>query len=281
MPEMPEVETIRRDLQLAVLGKGIRTVKIWTSRLVKNPQKEFLSVLEKNRFEKISRRGKLLYFELAYGDKTLLIHLKMSGQLISELPGGLIVGEESGLPNKHTHVSIYFADSSVLHFNDIRTFGYLQLVGENELKKKLSGFGLEPLTPDFKPGEFGRLFESAGICVKALLLNQQKVAGIGNIYADEICHRARIRPDRASLSLDKHEIKRLFNSCQAILRDAIAKRGTTFSNYVDAKGNKGGYFKYLKVYNREGERCYRCGDDRIVKIRVAGRGTHLCENCQK
>lgn len=281
MPELPEVETIRKDLQFAVLGKGIRSVKIWTPRLVKNDPKEFIKHLENNRFEQIDRKGKLLMFQLAYGDQTLMIHLRMTGQLISELPGGLVVGDAAELPNKHTHVSIYFADGSVLHFNDIRTFGYLHLAGEDDVKKALSRFGIEPLSPGFVYKRFEELFLGRKGIVKSILLDQQKIAGIGNIYADEICHRARIRPDRDISSLKPGDIKRLFNACQTVIREAVTKRGTTFSNYVDGKGNKGGYSKYLKVYNRKGERCHRCGDDRIVKIRVAGRGTHLCENCQK
>ncbi len=275
------METIRKDLQFAVLGKGIRSVKIWTPRLVKNDHKEFIKHLENNRFDKIDRKGKLLMFQLAFGDQTLMVHLRMTGQLISELPGGLVVGDGDELPGKHTHVSIYFSDGAVLHFNDIRRFGYLHLVDEKEVGQVLSKFGLEPLTPEFTWENFQNLFKNRKGVLKSFLLNQQRVAGIGNIYADEICHRARVRPDRRIESLSMAEIKRIFNACQVVLREAVEKRGTTFSNYVDGKGNKGGYSKYLKVYNREGERCSRCGDDRIQKIRLAGRGTHFCENCQK
>lgn len=281
MPELPEVETIRKDLQFAVLGKGIRSVKVWTPRLVKNEPKEFIKQLENNRFDRIDRKGKLLMFQLAFGDKTLMIHLRMTGQLISELPGGLIVGDGDKLPNKHTHVSIYFADGAILHFNDIRTFGYLYLADEDDVETALSKFGIEPLCEDFVYDKFEELFSGRKGIVKSVLLDQQKIAGIGNIYADEICHRARIRPDRDSSTLKSGDIKRLFNACQIVIRDAIAKRGTTFSNYVDGSGNKGGYSKYLKVYNREGERCHRCGDDRIKKMHLAGRGTHFCDNCQK
>lgn len=278
---MPEVETIRKDLQLAVLGKGIRAVKIWTPRLVKNDVNEFINALEKNRFEKILRRGKLLLLETAYGDKTLLVHLRMTGQLICEMPGGLVVGSGDDLPNKHTHVSFYFADGSILHFNDIRTFGYFYLADEAGLNKALTKFGIEPLTPGFTHENFQAVIKESRGVLKSLLLNQQKIAGIGNIYADEICYRAKIRPDREVQSLQTADIKKLFNAAQAVMREAISKRGTSFSDYVDGKGNKGGYSKYLKVYNREGERCYRCGDDRVKKIRLAGRGTHFCENCQK
>jgi len=286
MPELPEVETIRRDLQYAILGKGIRKVEVLTGRCLKGEQKEFISTLEGNRFEKIRRRGKLLFFELAYGDKTLLIHLKMTGQLICQIPGGLIVGGHpmakiDDLPNQYTHIALHFADESVLYFNDVRTFGYLQLANEVQTASALAKFGIEPLTIDFTWEAFEQLFKKRKTSIKSLLLNQQVIAGIGNIYADEICYRAKIRPDRTVDTLTKSEKKRIFTACNTILEQAVAKRGTTFSHFVDAAGKKGGYIDYLKVYQREGERCFRCGDDYIVKIKHAGRGTHFCESCQK
>ncbi len=286
MPELPEVETIRRDLQYAILGKGIRKVEALTGRCLKNDEKEFISVLEGNRFEQVRRRGKLLFFELAYGDKTLLIHLKMTGQLICQIPGGLIVGGHpmakiDELPNQYTHIAIHFADESILYFNDIRTFGYLHLANEVQTATALSKFGIEPLTLDFTWEAFENLFERRKTSLKALLLNQQVIAGIGNIYADEICYRAKILPDRLVNMLTRPEKKRLFTACNTILEQAVAKRGTTFSNFVDASGKKGGYIDYLKVYGREGERCDRCGDDYIQKTKLAGRGTHFCVSCQK
>jgi formamidopyrimidine-DNA glycosylase len=286
MPELPEVETIRRDLQYAILGKGIRKVDLHTGRCLGSDQKEFVKTLEGNRFERIDRRGKLLQFTLAYGDKTMLVHLKMTGQLLCEIPGGLIVGGHpmakiDDLPNKYTHISFHLADGTILHFNDVRTFGYIKLVDETGLKETLSKFGLEPLHPDFTKEKFAALFQKRKTNLKAFLLNQQLIAGIGNIYADEICYRAKVRPDRPVNSLSKSEINRLHTATAAILDQAVKKRGTTFSNYVDASGKKGGYYSKLKVYNREGERCHRCGDDYIEKMIVAGRGTHYCGNCQK
>lgn len=286
MPELPEVETIRRDLQYAILGKGIRHVQLHTGRCVDSDPLEFVELLQGNRFESIERRGKLLIFNLAYGDKTLLIHLKMTGQLLCEIPGGLIVGGHpmakiDELPNAYTHASIALADGTVLHFNDVRTFGYLKLVSEEEKQVALSKFGIEPLTEGFTQDEFMNLLEKRRSNIKGLLLNQQLIAGIGNIYADEICHRARIHPTRTVNTLSPSEKKRVFSATEAILQKAVEKRGTTFSNYVDASGKKGGYLPYLRVYQKEGERCERCGDDRIEKIVVAGRGTHYCPSCQR
>lgn len=286
MPELPEVETIRRDLQYALLGKGIRGVKLHTGKCVEQSQQLFEQTLLNNRIESIHRRGKLLYFDLAFGDKTLLVHLKMTGQLICQIPGGLIVGGHpqakiDDLPNQYTHVSVTFADESVLHFNDVRTFGYVKLVDDQELSEILNRFGREPLSHNFSFEYFASLFSKRTTSIKAFLLNQSLIAGIGNIYADEICHRARIHPSRSVKSLSIQEKKKIHSAIVTILDKAVAKRGTTFSNYVDASGKKGGYMPLLKVYNKKGERCHRCGDDYIKKIVVAGRGTHFCANCQK
>jgi len=286
MPELPEVETIRRDLQYVVTGKGVRSVDVFTPKIVGGNAKAFIAALTGNRIDSLGRRGKLLICTLGYGKQTLLIHLKMTGQLLCEIPGGLIVGGHPAakiddLPNEYTHVGLTFSDQTKLYFNDVRMFGYLRLAGQDELERVLNGFGIEPLTPAFTWDAFARVFANRRAPLKSLLLNQALVAGIGNIYADEICYQARLRPDRSAADLSLMDLKRLYSACTRILGQAVKKRGTTFSNYVDASGKKGGYFEFLKVYNRKGERCFRCGDDRIVKTRVAGRGTHLCESCQR
>jgi formamidopyrimidine-DNA glycosylase len=285
MPELPEVETIRRDLQFALLGKGIRSALFPTGKCITQTEKQLRELLEGNRFESVRRRGKLLIFDLAFGDKTLLVHLKMTGQLICHIPGGLIVGGHpqaniDDLPNKHTHAVIALADKTTLYFNDVRTFGYFKLVSDEELEVVLNKFGHEPLEEAFTFLLFDELFKKRTTSIKAFLLNQQVIAGIGNIYADEICYRAKVHPGRPVNTISLPERKRLFTAIKKILDQAVSKRGTTFSDYVDASGNKGGFFPYLKVYNQEGERCHRCGDDYIEKIKLAGRGTHFCRSCQ-
>ena len=285
MPELPEVETIRRDLEHAVLGKKITDVEILTPRLVKGVITSFRSALQGNQFTEVSRRGKLLFFSISGGDKTLLVHLKMTGQLVCQIPGGIIVGGHPSakiedLPNKYTHVCFEFEDYSRLFFNDVRTFGYLKMVDEDEKRDVLKRFGLEPLTSDFTWENFSQLMAGRRGVLKAILLNQQILAGIGNIYADEICFRAKLKPDRKADTLTKQEVKRLFNACQNIMSQAVEKRGTTFSNFVDASGRKGGYYPYLKVYNHSGENCARCKNGTIHKMRLAGRGTHYCTSCQ-
>lgn len=285
MPELPEVETIRRDLQRAILGKEIINVQTPTKRLVKNDLITFLAHLVGNSFTAIHRRGKLLYAQLSGSDHVLLLHLKMTGQLICQLQQGLIVGGHpsakiDNLPNQYTHIIFEFEDNTRLYFNDVRTFGYAKIVSPVELEAVLAAYGPEPLSDDFSWQYFSALFQKRRTSIKSVLLNQALIAGIGNIYADEICFRAKVRPDRSASSLTRDECKRLYNASRFIIKQAVLKRGTTFSNYVDAAGKKGGYMAYLKVYDREKRLCLRCEEVVIKKTVVAGRGTHYCERCQ-
>ncbi len=285
MPELPEVETIRRDLERVLLGKEIRDVTVRTKRLVRADQVEFLAHLIGNHFVRIARRGKLLQFFLANSDRVLHIHLKMTGQLICHVPGGLIAGGHpsakiDALPNVYTHVVFAFEEDTTLFFNDVRTFGYVALLDAAGHEAALSKFGPEPLAVDFDWLSFQPLLKGKR-SIKAVLLDQSVIAGIGNIYADEICFRALVRPQRRTDTLTREEKKRLYNAMRSVITKAVEKRGTTFSHFVDAAGKKGGYMPYLKVYGRKGERCERCGSTAIVKTVVAGRGTHFCPLCQK
>ncbi len=292
MPELPEVETIRKDLERVVLHKTISDIEVYLERVVRTDFLRFIATLQDNHFVRIHRTGKLLQFELAHGD-FLLTHLKMTGQLICQLPesanalnAGLIVGghpmaDIDNLPNKYTHVEFTFDDGTKLFFNDVRTFGYLELVSKEEREERVKKFGIEPLPENFLLEDFKKIFSKKKTSVKALLLNQQLISGIGNIYADEICFRAKVMPDVSAQEVTSAQLKRLFNATQNILQKAVQKRGTTFSDYVDAQGKKGGYLPYLKVYQREGKLCLRCEEVKIEKIKVAGRGTHFCPNCQR
>ncbi len=284
MPELPEVETIRRDLERVLLGKDITDVSIRNKRLVRGDQVTFLAHTIGNQFSRITRRGKLLQFHLAHSDQVLHIHLKMTGQLICQIAGGFIAGGHpsakiEALPNEYTHVIFTFEDGTVLYFNDVRTFGYVALMSPQSHAEALAKFGPEPVDEALTSSAFQEAL-SGKRSVKAVLLDQSVIAGIGNIYADEICFRALILPQRRVDTLSRQEKKRLYNAMRSIIKLAVEKRGTTFSNFVDAAGKKGGYMDYLKVYGRKGERCIRCGSTPISKIVVAGRGTHYCALCQ-
>lgn len=286
MPELPEVETIRRGLADNILKKNIATVKIRTSHLVRNDDDYFISSLKNQSFHQIGRVGKLLIFKLSDGQNWLLVHLKMTGQLIYQQGDKLVAGGHNWpiidtLPNKYSHIIFDFTDGSRLFFNDMRQFGYLELVDQEGHKTARQKFGIEPGQADFTWQNFQNIFKNRRGLLKPLLLNQQLISGIGNIYADEICFRAKVRPDRLAYTLKEKEIRALFLATEYIIAKAIAKRGTTFSDYRDSNNEQGNFVRFLKVYGRHGKKCLRCRQTDIKKIKLGGRGTHYCPHCQK
>ena len=287
MPELPEVETIRQDLKQKILNKTISQIIVKKNKIIRNPIAFFQKNLLKNQFINIDRRGKLLIFLLKKPEIYLLIHLKMTGQLIYKIKNTIIAGghpvphQTESLPNKHTHVIISFNDKSKLFFNDLRQFGYLQLATKQQLKTILNKYGIEPLTKNFTFSSFKQIFTNKKTNLKNILLNQQIIAGIGNIYADEICFDAKIDPRTLAKNLPDSQIKNLFLSTQKIIKLAIKHRGTTTNNYRDGAGKKGNFSQFLKVYGRTNQKCLGCHKTKIKKIKLAGRGTHYCQFCQK
>ncbi|HBA36932.1 TPA: bifunctional DNA-formamidopyrimidine glycosylase/DNA-(apurinic or apyrimidinic site) lyase [Candidatus Falkowbacteria bacterium] len=304
MPELPEVETIRRDLAAKVVGRKIMSVHILSPKSAA-PNAVFLKKnLLGRKIIRLERRGKLLIFALSpstdlLGSKSdsadyLLIHLKMTGQLIyvdkkDSLAGGHSLSAQAKslaeavggtLPNRHTRAIIGFSQGARLFFNDLRRFGYLKLVGAAELAKILqNNYGPEPLTAAFSLTAFQSALTGRKTKIKALLLNQKIIAGLGNIYADETLWLARIHPERRAGALSAVEAKKLWRAINRIIGRAIEYRGTTFNNYVDAGGRQGNFFGFLKVYGRAGKRCPACRTT-IVKSKIVGRGTHYCPHCQ-
>ena len=285
MPELPEVETIRRDLLKKVVNKKISNISILNKKTVRNKQDFFLRALKGNKITDIKRTGKLIIFQL---DKNgyLLTHLKMTGQLVYKKKGKITAGGHSllqgglDLPNKHTRVRIDFADKSILFFNDMRLFGYMEIVDSEKLRAVLDRFGIEPLTPNYTLEKFINIFKNRRTSLKSILLNQNLIAGLGNIYADESCFQAGIRPDRKAVSLNSKEIKKLYQAIKIVLKKALKNRGTTFNNYVDSDGQSGNFVDKLKVYGRAGEACKNCRN-KLKRIKLAGRSTVFCEKCQK
>jgi formamidopyrimidine-DNA glycosylase len=291
MPEMPEVETIRRDLS-ALLGKKITALKILSPKSASHSAAFFEKSLLGNKLIKVDRRGKLLILSISNG-LFLLIHLKMTGQLIYQSKNLKVVGGHSlssgsyeksvggKLPNKHTRAIFNFSSGGVLYFNDLRKFGYLKLVKKDELEKILkNNYGPEPLSSEFTAEKLKKIFKTRKTNIKAVLLNQKLISGLGNIYVDEALFAAKIRPTRPANKIKPKEIERLVKETNKLIKFAIKHRGTTFSNYVDSKGKKGNFSQFLKVYGRGKEKCLVCGNP-IIKIKIAGRGTHYCQNCQK
>ncbi len=288
MPELPEVETIRNGLRRFVLNKEIKELNIFDKKL-----NSFLfgyRELENDKILEIDRIGKLLIFKFKKSSLFLLIHLKMTGQLVY-LPKNsekLMVGGHSDSGReliekkdfKHLRFQINFLNGDILFLNDTRRFAYVKLVNLEELNQIKNRFGLEPLEK-IRYSDFSKLLERrANKNVKAFLLDQSLVSGIGNIYADEILFASGILPQRKVFSLKEAEKKLIFSNISRILKLAVKKRGTTFSNYIDAEGQTGGFVKLLKVYGRDGQKCQKCYN-LILKDKVAGRGTHYCSKCQK
>lgn len=235
----------------------------------------------------------VLIIDLANTDKHLLFHLKMTGQLIfihgdQALAGGHSLAGASfqdavggKLPNKFTRAIFSFADGSQLFFNDLRKFGYIKLVNGAELTRILKdNYGPEPLDKEFNSNWLKEIFAKRTAPIKAVILDQKLIAGLGNIYADESLFLAGINPNRSANSLKPAEIKALNLAIVSIIKQAIKARGTTFRNFVDGQGRKGNFVNYLRVYQRQGQPCPRCGRP-LQKMKVRGRGTHYCQYCQK
>lgn len=286
MPELPEVETVRRDLQKHIVHKTVDRLTLGNTKVIRPTHARLKKVLVGNSIADVQRVGKLLIVQLRSGDESILIHLKMTGQLIYRDQKMVIAGGHSlsesiqSLPNKHTRAVIHFTDGSELFFNDMRLFAYLALADEKELIRVKQMYGIEPGTVAFTKEAFQHIFVRRTAPVKAVLLNQTLIAGVGNIYADEACFLAHILPMRRSNTLTKKEIDQLWKATDKVIRLGIEKRGTTFNHFVDGDGNKGGFLPFLRVYGRAGKPCKKCKTP-IVKTYSAGRGTHYCPQCQK
>jgi formamidopyrimidine-DNA glycosylase len=269
MPELPEVETIASGLHQRISGELIESV--WVGRKpepLKSPAAEIARTLEGARVEQVRRVGKHIVFDLAgrnNGRSQWIVHLGMTGRM-------LVATAESEVP-KHTHLVARLASGRELRFVDPRRFGRLEVRSSG-----FNGPGAEPLTIDVE--KFARLFHRRTAPIKALLLNQTLLHGVGNIYADESLFRAAIRPRRRANTLTRAELKKLHGSVREVLKEAIAAGGSSVSDYVDADGEEGFFQLQHRVYGREGERCLVC-KKKIKKIVVAGRGTHYCPKCQK
>ena len=241
MPELPEVETLKRQLIQKIIGKKLNN-------------KEIVS---------IRRRAKILMVDFKNGG-SLMFHLKMTGQLIF-----------NGKPSRHTRKVFNFNDGSTLVFNDLRKFGWWKMV--KETKSVEENFGPEPLEMNFKIFK-SILIKKSKTKIKSLLMDQKAIAGIGNIYSDEILFRAKIKPLRLARSLNNKELETLFKNIKKVLNLAIKKRGSSVEHYFDALGKKGEYVKYHKVYRQK--KCKNCKSE-IKRIKIGGRSAHFCPICQK
>ncbi len=286
MPELPEVETIVRDLQANIVGLPIDRIEVRLPKMVKHPDGNFHSLLENNHFSKVRRRAKYLIFDINNSPESMVAHLRMTGQMIYKRGGDFLAGghgkkeDLEALPNKFSHVIFHFADGSQLFFNDMRQFGYLEVVSSDRLVEIDNKLGVEPLEPEFTLELFEKLTENKRTNIKAFLLNQKFIAGLGNIYVDETLFSAGVLPQRTVDSLKKKEKHKIWKAVKKILGKAVEERGTTFNDYLDANGQQGNFLKFLKVYSRGGEKCLKCKEETLEKSKVAGRGTVYCVICQ-
>lgn len=290
MPELPEVETVRAGLARLLPGKVVKSVDHNWPKSFPNAQNDVTNYLIDAKVIGVRRRAKVLMIDLDT-EYTLVIHLKMTGQLVfvdSTLgsrfgaghPNDSLIGR---LPDKSTRVTFEFVDGSHLYFNDQRKFGWVRLIPTVEVQNLdfFKKVGPEPLSSDFTWQTLrDRMMRRHKSNAKAVILDQTVVAGIGNIYADESLWGAKIHPQTLVGTLNDKDFKLLYEAIRAVLILSIEKGGSTDRNYVDAEGKRGSYLQFANVFRRENLPCPRCGTV-IIKTRVAGRGTHLCTKCQK
>lgn len=288
MPELPEVETIRIGLQALLPGRVVESVAASAGKSFPNAPADVTSFLVGASVTVVRRRAKVLLIELSSG-YSLVIHLKMTGQLVFVFkterfgaghPNSSLIGQ---LPDKSTRVEFTFTDGSKLFFNDQRKFGWVKLIPTVEVPniEFMKKVGPEPLGDEFGVKDFiARFMRRKNTSIKAALLDQSVIAGVGNIYADESLWGARIHPATLVRNISGPKFSRLFTELRYVLNLAIEKGGSSNHTYVNAEGKKGSYMNFARVFRREGQPCPRCGTT-IVKLRVAGRGTHICPKEQR
>jgi formamidopyrimidine-DNA glycosylase len=274
MPELPEVETVRRGLEALIIGKTIDRVTVNLGRIIRRPDdvEEFKLILQGLTIDKVARRGKHLLIEA--GDITLVSHLRMEGRY------GLYASDDP--VEKHTHVIFHFTDGTELRYKDVRQFGTMDIVprGDFSALPGLVTLGPEPLDEWFTVDVLrDQIKKRRSGKMKALLLDQSFVAGLGNIYVDEVLFASGIHPEASVTDLTDEQIVRLRDSIVEVLEQSVRLGGSSIKSYVNGYGQEGGMQHQLRVYGQENKPCPRCGT-LIEKTRVAGRGTHVCPACQ-
>ncbi|WP_151735504.1 DNA-formamidopyrimidine glycosylase [Paenibacillus tengchongensis] len=273
MPELPEVETVKRTLNALIAGKQIHNVTVRLPRIIQRPDdiQAFAYMLQGHKFIGVERRGKFLRFIL--DGLVMVSHLRMEGRYG--------VYSSSDPLDKHTHVIFHFTDGTELRYTDVRQFGTMHLFqpGEDLLLPPLNKLGLEPLDDSFTADRFKALVAGKSTKIKPLLLNQEYVVGIGNIYVDESLHRAGIHPEETAKSLTAGQLDKLHGAIVATLSEAVDAGGSSIKSYVNGQGESGRFQQELLIYGRKNQPCATCGT-MIEKSVVGGRGTHYCPSCQ-
>ncbi|MCR8967669.1 DNA-formamidopyrimidine glycosylase [Streptococcus zalophi] len=271
MPELPEVETVRRGLETLLVGKKIKKVFFSYPQMIKTDKKQFMQEITDKVVTAVKRRGKYLLIELT--DNVIISHLRMEGKYFSfanDVP-----------ENKHFHAFFELSDGSTLVYQDVRKFGTMELFSKAELDNyfKSKKIGPEPIENDFKLAPFKKALSKSSRPIKSHLLDQTLVAGLGNIYVDEVLFASKIHPETVSSHLSSKQVTHLHQAIIELLAFAVLKRGSTIRTYQNTLGEAGEMQDFLKVYGRQGLPCFNCQTP-IEKIKLGGRGTHFCPSCQ-
>lgn len=275
MPELPEVETIRRQLEDQLVGRSFQSVEILSAKSFQGDQSKIIA----SPIVGVDRRGKHLIFEFENGCG-MLAHLKMSGQLL------LIEDKEDKdeKEGKYTRIKFQISNGQELWFNDMRRFGYVRVLDQKKMQtlEKDLGLGIEPLENEFNANHLRELLKKKPkSLIKPFLLDQSNIAGIGNIYADEVLFAAMIRPDRQVGDLSPGEISNLADTIQEVLEKSLIAGGSSMRMYVQTDGSRGQFLDQANVYGKEGYLCSRCNEGTILRIKIAGRSSHFCLVCQR
>ncbi|GAB6988496.1 DNA-formamidopyrimidine glycosylase [Paenibacillus pini] len=274
MPELPEVETVRRTLNELIAGKKIDRVTVNLARIIQRPDdiEQFAFLLAGHTIQTVERRGKFL--RILLDGVVLVSHLRMEGRY------GLFPADEP--VEKHTHVIFHFDDGTELRYKDVRQFGTMHLFqpGEEFQSPPLSKLGLEPLDADFTFDKFSATLAGKKTKIKSVLLNQAYVVGIGNIYVDESLFRAKVHPEQTANTLTDEQLHALYDAIIATLQESVEAGGSSIKSYVNGQGEMGMFQHQLQIYGRQSKPCVECGSV-IEKTVVGGRGTHYCPSCQQ
>ncbi|HOX96531.1 MAG TPA: bifunctional DNA-formamidopyrimidine glycosylase/DNA-(apurinic or apyrimidinic site) lyase [Candidatus Woesebacteria bacterium] len=282
MPELPEVETVRRQLSETLIGKKIKKIEVSRTKSFNGDPDKLIDW----QVEKVGRKAKIIEIYFKNKKDMLIVHLKMTGQLVFVDGDKRVVGGHptadwvKDLPSKHTRVTIGFVDGSSLFFNDMRVFGWIKLTNKEKYEK-----GIKSMAPDVTENEFSldylsKILKNSRRAIKLILMDQTKIGGVGNIYANDALYLAKVRPDRKANSLTSKETKKIYEGVKEVIAKGIKYGGASAANYVDTKGMGGTYQDHFLVYKKEGQRCKKCGE-KIQKIKIGGRGTFYCPVCQK
>jgi formamidopyrimidine-DNA glycosylase len=273
LPELPEVEVIRRDLEPRMVGRAIAAARITEPRLTRRhgPPSDLAAAVTGRRVTALRRRGKWILCDL--GGETLIVRLGMTGQLLwADDPA-------AGPDDRHVHARLTFVEGGALRYRDARKFGEMFLLPTAEVERRLR-IGVEPLVSSFTAEVLAAICRTSRMRIKSVLLDQHKIAGVGNIYADEALFRAKVRPTRRAGSLRPEEVRALWRCIRRVLAEAVRHRGSSISDYRDACGNPGQFAVRHRVYHRHGTPCGVCGTP-VRRILLGQRGTHFCPRCQR